>query len=151
LAAPTSPLSRRVSANGLTYDVTLDSSGSAHIGDFATTRARFGWVIDNFMPYATLGLAFGRSDLALGTNVFGTQTGPNPNPPPATQVVPFSFSQGQFKNGAYLYGYSASGGLDFMLTQNIFARGEYEYIQWQRFWSITSSMHNFRAALGFKF
>ncbi len=149
--ASSSPLARRVVANGLTYDVALDASGSLRISDFATTRTRFGWAIGNFMPYATLGLAFGRADVALTTNVFGTQTGPNPNPPPANQVVPFSFTQGQSKNGAYLYGFSGGAGLDFALTQNIFARGEYEFIEWQKFWSITSSMHNFRAGLGVKF
>jgi outer membrane immunogenic protein len=151
LAAPSSPLSRRTSANGFTYDVTLDAAGSAFITDYATTRARFGWAVGNFMPYATLGLAFGRADLVLSTNVFGTQTGPNPSPPPATQVIPFAFSQSQSQNGVYLYGYSGGAGLDFALTKSIFARGEYEYIQWQRFWMITSSIHNFRAAVGVRF
>jgi opacity protein-like surface antigen len=151
LAAPSSPLSRRVGVNGFIYDVTLDASGAAFISDFATTRTRLGWAIGNFMPYAALGLAFGRADLALATNVFGTQTGPNPNPPPANQVIPFSFSQSQSKSSAYIYGYSGGVGLDFALTRNIFARGEYEYIQWQPFWSITSSMHTFRAALGVNF
>jgi opacity protein-like surface antigen len=112
---------------------------------------RFGWATGNLLPYGALGLAFGRADLALSTSVFGTQTGPNPNPPPATQVIPFAFGQAQAKNGAYLYGYSAATGLDYALTQHVFARGEYEYIQWQRFWSITSGMHNFRAAVGVKF
>jgi len=151
LAAPSSPLSRRVDVNGLTYDVTLDASGSTFISDFATTRARFGWATGNFLPYGAIGLAFGRADLALSTNVFGTQTGPNPNPPPPTQVIPFAFGQAQAKTGAYLFGYSGAAGLDFALTQHIFARGEYEYIQWQRFWSITSGMHNLRAGLGVKF
>jgi outer membrane immunogenic protein len=156
--APHSPLERVVGANGLIYDVVLDASGSVHISDFATTRTRLGWAIGNFMPYATLGFAFGRADLAVSSIVFGTQTDPgtqvpNPNPPPATipQVVPFLFTQSQSKNGAYLYGYSGGAGLEFALTNNIFARGEYEYIQWQRFWVITSSMHNFRAGLGVKF
>lgn len=147
--APDSPLARAVNVNGLVYDVALDASGSVHISDFATTRARFGWVIDNFMPYATLGLAFGRADLALSTIVYGTQT--DPNAPVGQQVVPFSFTQSQTKNGAHMYGFSGGGGLEFALTQNIFARGEYEFIQWQRIWQISSSMHNFRAGLGVKF
>jgi outer membrane immunogenic protein len=150
LGASSSPLSRRVDVNGLTYDVTLDASGSAFISDFATARVRFGWATGNFLPYGAVGLAVGRADLSISTNVFGTQTGPNPNPPPATQVIPFAFGQSQAKNGAYLYGYSGAVGLDFAVTQRVFARGEYEYIQWQRFWSITSGMHNVRAALGLR-
>ena len=64
-AAPSSPLTRRQTVGGLINDVTVDASGSLHFTDFATTRARFGWAAGNFMPYATLGLAFGRADQAI--------------------------------------------------------------------------------------
>ena len=145
--APSTPLARRQTVGGLINDVTLDASGSQHITDFATTRARLGWAIGNFMPYATLGLAFGRADMSLSTTVTDVESDPR-----TAQVVGvFSFSQSQTKNGAYLYGFAGGGGLDFALTQNIFARGEYEYIKWQRLWQIESGIHNFRAGLGVKF
>jgi outer membrane immunogenic protein len=146
--APGFSLGRRQTVSGLINDVTLDASGSVHISDFATTRARLGWAIGNFMPYASLGLAFGRADLALSALVTVVERDPNP---PNPVVAVFTFPNDQAKNGAFLYGYSGGAGLDFALTQNIFARGEYEFVQWQRFWSITSSMHNFRAGLGVKF
>jgi outer membrane immunogenic protein len=157
LGAPSTPLTREKTVDGLITDVTIDASGSMHISDFATTRARFGWSIHNFMPYGTVGLAFGRADVAVSTVVTVVQTDPNfpnPAPPPATirqTFPPIVFSSSQVKTGAFLYGYSGGFGLDYALTQSIFARGEYEFIQWERFWSITSSMHNFRAALGVKF
>jgi outer membrane immunogenic protein len=146
--APSFPLARRQTVSGLINDVSLDASGSVHISDFATTRGRFGWVIDNFMPYVTLGFAFGRADLALSTLVTVVESDPNP---PNPVVAAFTFPNGQSKSGAYLYGYSGGAGLDFALTHNIFARAEYEYIQWYRFWQITSFMHNFRVGLGVKF
>jgi outer membrane immunogenic protein len=157
--APSESLTRVQSVGGLINTVTLDASGSAHISDFATTRARLGWAIGNFMPYAALGLAFGRADLALSTVVTDIVSDPsiqvpNPNPPPNTVpkvVGVFVFPESHSKSGAYLYGFSGAGGLDFALTQNIFARAEYEYIQWQRFWLISSAMHNFRAGLGVRF
>jgi opacity protein-like surface antigen len=155
--APDSPLTRRQTVGGLITDVTLDASGHVNITDFVTTRARFGWSIHNFMPYGTIGLAFGRADAAVSTVVTVVQTDPNfpnPAPPPATiskTFPPIVFSASQANSAVYLYGYSGGLGLDFALTQNIFARGEYEFIQWQRLWSITSSMHNFRAALAVKF
>jgi outer membrane immunogenic protein len=141
------PLTRSQVVSGVINDVTLDASGSLHFTDFATTRARLGWAAGNFMPYAILGLAFGRADEAISTNVTVVQRDPN------TKLVigVISFSNGQAKNGAYMYGFSGGGGLDFALTQNIFARGEYEYIQWQRPWQIESGIHNFRTALGVKF
>jgi outer membrane immunogenic protein len=156
MGAPVYPLTRRQVVGGLIDDVTLDGSGHANISDFATTRARIGWSIHNFMPYGTIGLAFGRADVAVSTNVTVVESTlvNNPRPPPAQieQVVNvFTFAASQSKTAAILYGYSGGFGLDFAVTQNIFARGEYEFIQWQRFWSITSSMHNFRAALAVKF
>jgi hypothetical protein len=79
---------------------------------------------------------------------------PNPNPPPATVplvVGVFNFPNSSAQNGLFVYGFSGAAGLDYALTQSIFARGEYEYIQWGRTWSIRTSMHNFRAAVGVKF
>jgi outer membrane immunogenic protein len=149
--APSSSLGRRVAANGAIYDVDVNASGSLHISDFATTRVRFGWAIDNFMPYATIGFAFGRADMAVSTTVSGIQTGANPNPPPATQVIPFFFPNGEAKMGTYLYGYSLGGGLEVAVSQNIFARADYEFIDFQRLWQIATTMHNVRLGLGVKF
>jgi outer membrane immunogenic protein len=146
-AAPSSSLTRSQVVSGAINDVTLDASGSLNVTDVATTRARLGWAIGNFMPYATLGLAFGRADEAISTNVTVVQR--DPVTKLVIGIIPFSDSQA--KNGAYLYGFSGGGGLDFALTQNIFARAEYEYIQWQRLWQIESGIHNFRAGLGVKF
>jgi outer membrane immunogenic protein len=149
--SPSSPIERVVAANGNTYDVTLTASGSLTIHDFTTLRARLGWATDNFMPYATLGLAAGRADIALSTNVSGTQTGPNPSPPPATLVVPFSFSQSLSKDQAFLFGYAGGAGLDVALTSHLFGRVEYEYIQFSPVSHITSHIHVGRAGIGLKF
>jgi outer membrane immunogenic protein len=145
--APSSPLARRQNVGNLIEDVAITANGSLHISDFATTRARFGWVIDNFMPYATIGLAFGRADMAVSTDVLVTETDPN------TKLVvdQFDFPQSQSKNQAYLYGFSGGAGLEVAFTPNLFGRGEYEYIQWQRLWQIASGMHNFRLGLGVRF
>jgi outer membrane immunogenic protein len=155
LLAPTSSIERLQVVSGLINDVTLSSSGSMHISDFATTRARFGWAIGSFLPYGAVGLAVGRADVALSTLITDVESDPainNPNPPPAHPVVGvFTVANDQSKNGAFLYGFSGAAGLDFAVTQNIFARGEYEYVQWARFWAIAPSMHNFRAALGVRF
>jgi outer membrane immunogenic protein len=145
--APSTPLARRQTVDGLITDIDLDASGSLRISDFATTRARFGWAIDNFMPYATIGLAVGRADMALSSTAFVTQTDPS------TKLVvgQFVFSETRSKMGAYLYGYSVGGGLEVGLTRNIFARADYEFIDFQRLWQIATTMHNVRLGVGAKF
>jgi outer membrane immunogenic protein len=84
--------------------------------------------------------------MSLSTDTFVVQSNN------AQQVVgQFLFSQSRTKMGAYLYGYAAGAGLEVALTQNIFARGEYEFIDFQRLWQIATTMHNARAALGVRF
>jgi hypothetical protein len=51
--APSSPLTRAL-VGGIIESVTVNASGSLHISDFVTTRARFGWAIDNFLPLSRL-------------------------------------------------------------------------------------------------
>jgi hypothetical protein len=65
--APSSPLTREPTVDGLITDVALDASAELHITDLATTRAWFGWAVDQFMPYMTLGLAVARADVSLST------------------------------------------------------------------------------------
>jgi outer membrane immunogenic protein len=155
LVASSNPIERLQVVSGLINDITLSSSASMHISDFATTRARFGWAIGHFMPYGALGFALGRADVSISTLVFDQLEDPNvlnPTPPPRNNPVGvITFANSQSKSGAILYGYSGAAGLDYAFTDSIFARGEYEYVQWARFWAIAPSMHNFRAALGVKF
>ncbi len=145
--APSNPIARALSSGGVITVHQVDASGSLRISDFATTRARFGWTIDNFMPYATIGLAFGRADMALST--FFTES--DINAQTGQTLASISASQSQSKNQAYLYGFSAGAGAEVALTHGIFLRGEYEYINWQRVWQIASAMHNFRLGLGVQF
>jgi outer membrane immunogenic protein len=145
--APNFPIGRSQVVSGEINNVDIDASGSYHISDVATTRARFGWTIDNFMPYASIGLAFGRADMALSITGVDTLQDPKTN----AFVGQFVFSQSQSKNQAFIYGFSGGAGLEVALTQNIFGRADYEYIQWQRLWQIASGMHNLRLGLGVRF
>jgi outer membrane immunogenic protein len=138
------PIDRLVSTSVGTYDVDITSSGSMHIEDFGVLRARFGFAAANFMPYATLGFAVGRADLSLSATVAGTQT------LTSGAVSPYSFTQSQSKDSVFLYGYAAGGGLDVALTPNIFARGEYEFIQWAPVWQINSHLNIVKLGLGVK-
>jgi opacity protein-like surface antigen len=97
------------------------------------------------MPYGTIGLAFGRADIALSTSVFDAVANGN------VVVAQFLFTQSQAKSQAFIYGFSGGLGLEVALTPNIFGRADYEYIQWQRFWQIASGLHNARLGLGVRF
>jgi outer membrane immunogenic protein len=152
--APDSPIGRLtgVLSNGSQYNFYLTANGSMHTTDVGVLRARAGYVVGNFMPYITVGAAAGRADLALSVSCSCQQVTPNPNNPNLPpSVIDFSFTQGQSKNAAYLFGYTGGFGVDFALTQNIFARAEYEYIAWSPVWAISSHVQFGRVGLGAKF
>lgn len=153
--APVSPITRVTSANGNTYLVTVTGGASMRITDMATARARAGFEIGNFLPYFMIGAAIGRADLARTATAFGQE---NPAPvcpsvpaPPALPCTPFSFTETEAKNGAFIFGWSLGGGLDVMVMPNVFLRGEYEYVAFAPIWNIKANVQTARAGLGFKF
>ena len=117
------PLSRIVSTSSFNYDVTLNGGAGINVKDIATFRGRAGWEVGNFLPYAMLGVAAARADLFRSGSAFGTQS--SFDVPPI--VTPFSFTQTQAKNNAFLFGWSVGGGVDVLVLPNAFLRAEFEY------------------------
>lgn len=128
-------------------------SGSSHITltDFGTIRARAGWAIGSFLPYLTGGVALGRASYGTSATVmwaepYWTDTS---NPAPANPWPGGgSATASEGKSGSLIYGWSAGLGLDVALTENIFFRGEYEFIQFSQ---MRLNLNNLRAGLGVKF
>jgi outer membrane immunogenic protein len=143
--APVSPLTRVTSAGGNTYAVTLTGSGSAALTSFATVRTRAAWEVGNFLPYAMVGGAVGWVNFSRSATVSGTQTDST------GAVVPFSFSESESKNGAWIYGVAVGAGVDVMVLPKVFLRAEYEYVAFAPLAGINLSVNTVRAGLGFKF
>jgi outer membrane immunogenic protein len=152
ITAPNNPLALNVTDSEGNFNVLSSGSASEKIQDFAVVRARAGWAFNNFLPYAMVGLAVGRADLNV-TSTLLVQNTVNPVPIPAPACAPATcvITSSQNKTNAFLYGYAVGGGLEVALTRNIFARGEYEYIQWAPIWQITSHLHMTRLGVGLKF
>ena len=154
-SAPVSPITRLTSAGGNTYLVNITGGASMHITDLATVRARAGASVENFLPYAMIGVAVGRANLSRTATVSGQQ---NPTIPPipcdafaTPPCVPFSFTEAESKAGAFLLGWSLGGGVDVMVMPNVFLRAEYEYLAFAPIWDIKSAINTVRIGAGFKF
>jgi opacity protein-like surface antigen len=156
LIAPNSPISRLLPADssGNTYLVTITGNGTVSNLDFGTLRARAGWAVGNFLPYGFAGLAIGRADVNITETTSGLVNPPATGPcsaaasPPCT---PFSFTGTAGKDGAWLYGFTVGGGLDYALTHHIFVRGEYEYVQFQSVAGTDIDVNTVRLGAGIKF
>lgn len=140
-----------VTSDQYRYNVNIDAESRVRMTDYATLRARAGYDLGNFLPYATLGFAIGRADVWRTTSVAATavdQSGAgrpnlalNPNPTVVTER----------KKDTFAYGISAGLGLDILLTENLFLRGEYEYVRFASFSDVNLNIHNVRGALAAKF
>ena len=158
-SASVSPLvggaGRIVSAGSSQYSVNLTGTGQLEITDYASLRARAGWVLGNFLPYGFAGLVVGRGNYSVTTEVYGQQNSASPAffpcDPTAPTCVGYDFSNSAGQNGALLYGFSVGGGLDWAITRNIFLRGEFEYVQFAPIANIVASIVSGRVGAGFKF
>jgi outer membrane immunogenic protein len=108
-----------------TANVTYDEVGSV--------RARAGWALGSFLPYAFGGVTFAQINSAQVTQVSYTgidvtpQSGTPPSPPHIN--VGANYSQANATNGKYVPGFSAGLGVDYALLQYVFLRAEVEYMQ----------------------
>jgi len=154
--SPVSPISRRTTAGGNVYDVTVFGSGNMKIHDWGSARFRAGWAVDNLMPYATVGLAFGPPDITRSATATGEENPPDPPQTCATDVtppicVPFTFTKGEEKRNAWLFGWTVGGGLDYLVLPNVFLRAEYEYVSFAGVAGTKASINTARVGAGYRF
>lgn len=118
---------------GYRYASVLDASLTPNrfkLNDYATFRARAGYAIDKFLPYAMVGLAVGRFNYATLDPVTGLWTG---------------------KDNAFDSGLVAGVGVDWAVTPAVFVRAEWEYIAFARFNGTTSQVNSGLLGLGLRF
>jgi outer membrane immunogenic protein len=144
-----------------TFTVTLSGKATAQIKDAITFRGRAGWASGNFLPYVFGGLAVGRMDVQrtvtstttrrddiTTTDAFGNTTvviGP-------TLPVPSqSITQSQERTNNFVVGWTGGLGMEYMLWNNVFMRGEWEYIKFLSVMNTTVAMNSARFGIGYKF
>jgi opacity protein-like surface antigen len=128
--------------------VTITASSSVKLIDYATMRARFGYAMGQFLPYAVLGGAVGRF------NYSNTETTTNVGTPPAgSPVLPFNTTdtQSNSKNNAITGGVLAGLGVDVAVLPNVFLRAEWEFIAFAPVGGIKNNINTGRVGIGVKF
>jgi outer membrane immunogenic protein len=129
--------------DGNLYDATVTATTSMRITDYGTARLRAGWVADNVLPYAMIGLAVGRAEISR----YATATGA----PSGGAGSPFTRTEGTFNSSMLMWGYSAGLGADWLIYRDVFVRAEYEFVQFLLVSDFRSQIHNGRLGLGVKF
>jgi outer membrane immunogenic protein len=137
------------------YTATVTSSASARIVDYATARARAGFVFDRLLPYAFVGGALARVDIVRSANVsYARQDIPDNVVPAITPIPTFNtglLTKSEQQKNAIAYGVATGVGLDFAVTQNVFVRAEYEYIGFLPVHDFKIRIATGRVGVGIKF
>ncbi|GJE17409.1 outer membrane protein [Methylobacterium marchantiae] len=161
----------KILESGLFEAVEVGAKSSTKINDYGTIRARAGYVIGNFLPFITGGLAIGRAKVEDKVNYkdygfdqaaylanqtsgknsdiynfgyqFFNQNNPNSSIPGDT---PLTRTKTKVVGGVTL-----GGGLEFALTQNILLRGEYQYVLFNDFDGHTVNINTVRGGAAVKF
>lgn len=134
-------------SDGYENTVTVRSSSSIKLVDYATLRGRAGYAIGQFLPYATLGIAVGRFNYVNSATVTASGTS-------TTGGSPYGPSTGtatDAKNNAFAVGFLGGVGVDVALLPNVFLRGEYEFISFSSVNSIRTNLSTGRLGLGVRF
>ena len=143
------------------YGVKLTGSAAAQIRDMITFRGRAGWAIGDFLPYMFGGLAVGRIDVArtVSSDVTLQQAVTTTTPAgvtttvygPVNRLPQVSLSQTQGRDNNFVVGWTAGLGLEYMLWNCVFLRGEWEYTKFMSIQNTTISLNSARVGIGYKF
>ncbi|WP_156380877.1 porin family protein [Pseudolabrys sp. Root1462] len=135
-------------SDGYNNNVTIDSQATVRLKDYATFRARAGYPMGQFMPYAFAGVAVGRFDYAVSTRIraSGTDVGGGGGSPYSSD-----HTYTDSKQNAFSAGFAGGVGLDVALTPNVFLRAEWEYLTFGAINGIRNSLNNGRVGVGMRF
>jgi outer membrane immunogenic protein len=137
------------------YTVGVAGTASLKMTDIGTFRARAGLEEGIFLPYAFTGLALARADTTTGAAVEYTAVDyPDSETPPLTPLPNLNvgpLGQTNAQNNVFAYGVTAGVGVDVAVTQNLFMRGELEYIYFAPVNGIQVSIATARLGAGVKF
>jgi outer membrane immunogenic protein len=129
--------------DGNAYNATVVATTSARITDYGTLRGRGVWAYGNLLPYAFAGVALARAEVANAATVDATPT--------ATSLgVAFVHTERDART-RFTWGYSLGVGIDFLVTPNVFLRGEYEYIKLNAVGGVELAINTARFGAGVKF
>ena len=132
-------------SDAVQHAVTIDASSRLKLIDYATLRARAGYSIGQFLPYAVLGAAVGRFNYSTTATVTDVRTVGGVVQPPFTQT------ESNSKDNAIVGGFLVGLGMDVAVLPNVFLRGEWEMVAFTPVNGNRANINTARVGLGMKF
>ena len=148
-----------------TYNTSMTGQAALEIKDVTTFRGRAGWATGNFLPYVFGGLAVGRMQVARSvttnvilkddevvstTDAFGNVTTFS-LAPVFTPIPSLSQSNSELRTNSFVAGWTGGLGMEYMLWDCVFLRGEWEYIKFLQVKDTVVTLNSARLGIGYKF
>jgi len=134
------------------YTANLTAGPSARLQDYGSLRARAGFTYDCYLPYAFVGLALGRVDVSRSATLsYLRHDSPDVGVPPIQDFFFGPVTKSESRDSVVAYGFAAGLGVDVAVTSNVFARGEWEYVQFNSVGEYAIHVNTFRGGLGVRF
>lgn len=130
---------------GETGAVTMSGESRVQVRDLMTLRARAGYTYGSMLPFVTGGVALARySRSYTATQRVRVTSG-------AEAGSIFTRTYGPDTKSGYGFGLAAGAGMDVAVTENLFLRGEWQYLHFRDLGGIRADLNNFRAGAAVKF
>lgn len=127
---------------GQTGAVTMSGESRLQVRDLMTLRARAGYTYGSMLPFVTAGAALARYSRSYSAT---QDVNPTLQPPLADT------NYGPDTKSGYGFGLAAGAGMDVAVTENLFLRGEWQYLHFRDLGGIRADLNNFRAGAAVKF
>jgi len=135
-------------SDGYMYSVDVAAGSTYKLTDYGTLRARFGYVMGRFMPFATVSAAAGRADVFRTATVGGSAVDVSGGGRPPLYQAPQTLTE---KTSNYMFGFGAGAGVDVAIAPGFFLRGEYEFIQFTKASDVVANINAVRVGGAMKF
>jgi outer membrane immunogenic protein len=142
-------IARQVTTSSLVNEaLTITAQSQLKLVDYATLRARAGYAMGQFLPYAVVGAAVGRFNYATTATVHDVGT-----PLAGSTVTAFNTfdTQTSAKDGVVVGGFLVGLGMDIAIFPNVFLRGEWEYVGFAPVNGIRAGVNTGRLGVGLRF
>lgn len=151
-ASATDSLSRvGATSNGYTNFVTATGTVAVELKNWASLRARAGYTLGAFLPFVTGGLAVAEYETTRTARVTANEVRYADDGVTVIESNPSDTGPLGGNGSGYAVGLAGGAGLDVALTQNVFLRGEWQYLFFPDISGAEVSVSTVRGAAGVKF
>ena len=131
--------------------VTPATTVSAQLSDYWSARVRGGWAFGRLMPYLTAGVVLARGSASMSYGSTCSRVYDMPTPLVPQSCVGARSTTAVSQSNKLAYGFTAGLGIEAMITDNIFARAEYQYVTIPSLAGVPVSLQTVRAGVGIRY